>query len=80
MPDSRQGSGTCLCHGAVMDRQVVSVDAQHEIVTLVVPDADLSGSQLWAAGRDVLADRRACHFHAAESGREVRALIASLLL
>jgi hypothetical protein len=63
-----------------MDRQVVSVDAQHEIVTLVVPDADSSGPHCWVVGQNVLADRRACHFCAAESGREVRALIASLLL
>jgi hypothetical protein len=80
MPDSGQGSSTCLCHGAVMDRQIVATDASHDLVTIVVMDALSSSCQSPTTGRYVFTDKNSCHFPTADSGKGIRALIASLLL
>jgi hypothetical protein len=79
-PDSRQGGGTCLCHGAVMDRHVVSPDPGLAVVTFLLPDAMLQRGEPLTIEQGFLTERVSCHFPAADSGREVRALIASLLL
>ena len=79
-PDPCQGSGTCLCHGAVLDRPVAAPHPGHEILGLVPRDAVLMVRDLVETPRGVSTERTACHFPAAESGRAVRALIASLLL
>jgi hypothetical protein len=79
--DSRQGSGACLCRGAVMDRHVVAPDPGHEISAFdVPPDIMFLVRQSLAAERSFSTERAGCHFSAAVSGRAVRALIASLLL
>jgi hypothetical protein len=79
-PDSRQGGGTCLCHGAVVDRQVVSPDPGHAVVTFLPLDAIPQRGEPFTIERGFPTERVSCHFPAADSGREVRALIASLLL
>ncbi|MCC6124351.1 MAG: hypothetical protein IT426_05290 [Pirellulales bacterium] len=78
--DSRQESGTCLCRGAVMDRHVVAADADCENVYFAAPDAIEFAGQPPIFGRSFFPLRDACHFPTADSGREVRALIASLLI
>jgi hypothetical protein len=79
-PDSRQGNGTCLCHGAVMDRHVVLPDPGQQVLGLVPPDALLLVLEPWTAERGLFTERVSCHFPTADCGRAVRALIASLLL
>jgi hypothetical protein len=79
-PDSRQGSGTCLCHGAVMDRHVEMPNPDHAVVMCLAPDAMVLVGEPFGLDNGLSTERAACHFPAAESGREVRALIASLLL
>jgi hypothetical protein len=79
-PSSRQEGGTCLCHGAVMDRHVVMPDANHEIITSIVLDDIHLAPQPLAFGCNFFTDHIACHFPVAESGKEVRALIASFLI
>jgi hypothetical protein len=79
-PDSCTEIGTCLCHGAVMDRHVDVPNPEQTLVTFLQEEA---GTQAWASPAVELgtpATRSACHFPAADSGREVRALIASLLI
>ena len=79
-PDSRQGSGTCLCHGAVVDRHVETPNPDHAIVTCLTPDVAALVVDPFGLDERFSNERSACHFPAAESGREVRALIVSLLL
>ena len=79
-PDSRQGSGTCLCHGAVMDQHVEMPNLDQAVVTFLSLDATLLIQGPFAIERGSLSETAACHFPAADSGREVRALIESLLL
>jgi hypothetical protein len=79
-PDSRQGGGTCLCHGAVMDRHVVAPDPGLAVVTFLLPDAVSQRGEPLTMDRGFPTERVSCHFPAADSGRGVRALIASLLL
>jgi len=80
-PGSRLGSGMCLCRGAVLTLPATVPGLDHE------PAAFVPADDLPAAARpSVLGDgrfaveRAACHFPSADSGREVRALIASLVL
>lgn len=79
-PDSGKMSGTCLCHGAVVGRHVAPPDPGHEVLGVVAQDAARLISDLPIAQRNALGERASCHFPAAETGREVRALIASFLL
>jgi hypothetical protein len=79
-PDSTRGSRTCLCHGAVMIRHAEMPGPDHALATCPAPDAMLLDATQLALRNDFSDKRAACHFPAAESGREVRALIASLLL
>lgn len=77
--DSHQGSGTCLCHGAVADRHVVPADPGHEVVTFVSLPTSMLIRVPSLAERGLLTQWAACHFPAVDSGRQLRALIASLL-
>jgi hypothetical protein len=79
-PDPYQGSGTCLCHGAVMDRHVVAPDPGHEFVGFVPLDTGLLAQGPVADEGGLTTQRASCHFPSADSGRAVRALIVSLLL
>jgi len=79
-PCSDQGCGTCLCHGAVMDRPAVVPSPDPGIVSLMPSAAVLlAGESLFAEDRH-FTGQAACHFPSADSGRQVRALIESLLL
>jgi hypothetical protein len=78
--DSRQESGTCLCHGAVMDRQVSLPNPGHEVVTFLPLDAAGPLGESFIADEGFLSRPTACHFPAATSGRILRALIESFLL
>ena len=79
-PVSCPEGGTCLCHGAVMDRHVEMPNPDHAVVTSLPPDAMVLVGEPFHLDNGFSTERTACHFPAAESGREVRALIASLLL
>jgi hypothetical protein len=79
-PDSRQGNGTCLCHGAVMDRIVQMPNPDHEFARGLPSDIGVPVGRPFRLDNGFCTERAACHFPAAESAREVRALIASLLL
>jgi len=79
-PGSRPASGTCLCHGAVTDRPAALPNPDDGFVSLLPPDGMLLTGESFCAEARLLAGQRACHFPLADSGREVRALIASLLL
>ena len=79
-PISWPESGTCLCHGAVADRHVAPPDPDAGIAAFLPLDAPFVGWEPFAIERGVFTERAASHFPTANSGREVRALIASLLL
>ena len=79
-PDSRQGSGTCLCHGAVIAQHVAPPTPDNAVVTFLPLDAVLLVRDSFAVERGFSTEQAACHFPVADSGREVRALIESLLL
>ncbi len=79
-PCSDPGSGTCLCHGAVMDRPAALPSPDAGIVSLLPLDGMLLAGEPFFAEDRPLTGRAACHFPSADSGREVRALIESLLL
>jgi hypothetical protein len=76
----RIGGGTCLCHGAVMDRHTPSVTLDHQLIA-VLPTDELS-RQLGPliADSGLFLSPSACDFASAVSGRTLRAHIASLLL
>jgi hypothetical protein len=78
-PCSKPG-GTCLCHGAVMDRPTAPPMPNAGIVSLLPPEGMLPAGEWFFAADGLLPGQAACHFPAAESGREVRALVASFLL
>jgi hypothetical protein len=63
-----------------MDRHVATPGLDYEIVTFLPPDAALRNREAFAVKRGFSTEQAACHFPAADSGRAVRALIASLLL
>jgi len=63
-----------------MDRHLEMPNPEHAFVTCVALDAIFMVGQLFGLDNGLSTERIACHFPAAESGREVRALIASLLL
>lgn len=79
--DSRTQGGDCLCHGAVLQSPTTPPSLDSGLA------AFLSVNDLLVAARSsILGDNQfavahtACHFPSADSGREVRALIESLLL
>ena len=63
-----------------MDRHVEMPNPDHAVVTCLALDAMALAGESFSLDNGVSTERAACHFAAAESGREVRALIASLLL
>ena len=79
-PDSRQGSGTCLCHGAVMGQHVSPPNSDNAIITFLPLDATIVLGDAFAVERGFSIEQAACHFPVADSGRAVRALIESFLL
>lgn len=78
---SKTQGGNCLCHGAVL-QSPTSLPSLDIAFSALLPIGDLlaeakssvCGGNLFALAHTV------CHFPAADSGREVRALIESLLL
>ena len=79
-PNSRPGGGVCLCHGAVVERHVEMPNPDDAAATCLPSDAMLLLGTPIGRNDGFSTERAACHFPAAESGRAVRALIASLLL
>lgn len=79
-PCSDSDSGTCLCHGAVMDRPAALPNPDAGIVSLLPLDGMLLAGESFFVEDRLLTGQAACHFPSADSGREVRALIESLLL
>jgi hypothetical protein len=79
--DSRTQGGTCLCHGAILQSPVAppSLDCGPVTFSLAGDLSAAAGPSLRGDGL-LAVDRAVCHFPAADSGREVRALIDSLLL
>jgi hypothetical protein len=73
-------SGTCLCHGAILCHEQASTDADAGLVAVLPPEALLTTSRSLAPESRCPAWRMACHFASAESGRTIRALVASYLL
>jgi len=74
--------GTCLCHGAVL-QSPTTLPSLDIMPTVFLPSDDLLSTAKSSSvlGDDLFAVEHAvCHFPAADSGREVRALIESLLL
>jgi len=78
--DCGSGCGTCLCHGAVTDRPAALPSPHAGIVSFVPLDAMLLAGESSFAEDRPLTVPGACHCPSADSGRKVRALIASLLL
>ena len=79
--DSGTQGRTCLCHGAVLQSPMTPPSHDNGLASFVSVEALLA-----LARSSILADslflveHTACHFPAVNSGREVRALIESLLL
>ena len=63
-----------------MDRHIAPPNPDYEIVTFLPLDAVLLVRVAFAVERGFITEQAACHFPSADSGRAVRALIASLLL
>jgi hypothetical protein len=82
-PADRDGcdqEGDCLCHGAVLSAPPWSVLAgQVSLPFLLGPVPDAANESFLIPARWP-ADHRPCHFAAADSGRQLRALFASFLL
>lgn len=73
--------GTCLCQGAVLQSPAAPPSHDNGLAAFVPVDAlpALARSSI-LAGSLFAVEHTVCHFPAANSGREVRALIESLLL
>jgi hypothetical protein len=63
-----------------MARHVEMPNPDHAVVTCLPPDTMVLVGEPFGLDGGSSTERAACHFPAAESGSEVRALIASLLL
>lgn len=72
--------GTCLCHGAILEHCAYPIIIDAGLVAPLPVEALPIPSQSFVVEGGLLADRVACHFHSAESGRKVRALIGSFLI
>jgi hypothetical protein len=72
--------GTCLCHGAILEHCAHPIIIDAGLVAPLPVDALPIPGQLFVADSSLLPERAACHFHSAESGRKVRALIESFLI
>ncbi len=63
-----------------MDQHVEMPNPEQAVVTFLSLDAMFLIQEPFAIKRGSLSETAACHFPATDSGREVRALIESLLL
>jgi hypothetical protein len=63
-----------------MDRHVETPHPDHAVVACLAPEAVVRLGEPLGLENGFSTERAACHFPAAESGKEVRVLIASLLL
>jgi hypothetical protein len=63
-----------------MDRSIEMPGPDQAVVTYLPLDAAVLAREASGLDAGFSTERAACHFSAVESGREVRALIASLLL
>jgi hypothetical protein len=79
--DSGKQGGACLCHGAVLQAPTIlpGIDTGPAAFAVVDDLPAVTKSTLFADSLSV-SGHTICHFPVADSGREVRALIASLLL
>lgn len=79
--DSRTQGGDCLCHGAVLQLPATPPSLDHGPAAFLPVDNLLAAAKSSVVGGTLFAaEHTACHFPAADSGRELRALIESLLL
>jgi hypothetical protein len=72
--------GTCLCHGAILEHCGHPIINDTGLVALMPVEVMLIPGRSFVANSGLLLERAACHFHTAESGRKVRALIESFLI
>ena len=73
--------GSCLCHGAVLQSPAIMPGVDAGPVAFVAVDDLLAMTRSSIFPYSLFAvEHTICHFPAADSGREVRALIASFLL
>ncbi len=79
-PDCCTQGGTCLCHGAILGHCADPIIIDAGLVAPLPLDALLIPGQSFVVDNGLLPERAACHFHSAESGRKVRALIESFLI
>jgi hypothetical protein len=78
-PTPRQGCGSCLCRGAIMDRHVDAPAPDYSVVSFLLADTGFPAGE-FSDGTGFSTHRAGGSHPTAETGREVRALIASLLL
>ena len=79
--DSGSQCGTCLCHGAVLQSPTIPPAYDNELTAILPVDVLLALTNSSILADSLFAvEHTVCHFPAADSGREVRALIESLLL
>lgn len=78
--DSRGDNGTCLCHGAVKERPTIPPAPDNWVVSLPPSERAQCVGELLSAQSCQPTERSACLFAFADSGRQLRALIESLLL
>ncbi|MGA2799579.1 MAG: hypothetical protein ABSE63_18510 [Thermoguttaceae bacterium] len=79
-PDCCTQGGTCLCHGAILEHCAHPIIIDVGLVAPLSVEALLIPAQSFVVDNAILPERAACHFHSAESGRKVRALIESFLI
>jgi hypothetical protein len=72
--------GTCLCHGAILEHCSAPIHIDTDSITPLPVYALPILTESFIADFGFLKERAACHFHSAESGRKVRALIESFLI
>jgi len=79
-PDCCTQGGTCLCHGAILEHCAYPIIIDAGLVAPLPVEGMLIPGQSFVVDSGLLMERAACHFHSAESGRKVRALIESFLI
>jgi hypothetical protein len=72
--------GTCLCHGAILEHCANPIIIDAGLVAPLPLGAFLMPGQMFVVDYSLFPERGACHFHSADSGRKVRALIESFLI
>jgi hypothetical protein len=79
-PDEPDQGGTCLCHGAVAERQTPPPAPDSQFVSVLSADSLLGRPALTLFKANASPDLSACDFGSVYSGRMVRALIESFLI